>query len=222
MSVSDSTVQAAIIGAGVTIVISFVSGFFAWRKWQVEKRKLDLEIEQLQAALKKPTDNRIDITEIRKGLETIGKRLLQQAFRPDIIVAFNRSGVAIAGMLAPNLQVDEIVSISRVPKEAGSRATVSKRTYAVGELIRLIPEKWRGKKILIVFMLMDTGNTIEDSLRHMTKEGVAYNEEVLQVATMYITSGAKNRWPNAIYAHEAMDRSILKRLPWIADDYDFV
>lgn len=219
MNLQDPTIVSAIIGALAVLIPALFAGMFGLRKWQEEKKKLNLEVRKLELEVKGPSDNHTSIEELRQGMLIIAKKLWQKNFRPDVIVSFNRSGTALAGMFAVNMKIDEILTISRHRDKSDNPSATAKRKYVVGELLNLTATKLRNKKILAVMMLMETGDTIEDGLQFLRREGITQD---IAIAAMYITSGARNRWPNVVFAYETNEpKSVLEKLPWV-DEYDFV
>jgi hypoxanthine phosphoribosyltransferase len=226
----DPTVIAACITAGVSLIGLISGGIFAVWKWIPERTKLNLENKKLSKEIEiiktskeiyPNSSDQIKIETIRQGLYIIENKLKEKAFKPDILVSFNRNGTVAAGMLAPNLKVDEIVAISRVPNNSTNRTSTSKKTYSTGNFIRLLSSKWQNKNILIIFMLIDTGETLSDGLTFLKNEGIQIDNPCIQVATVFITPGAINRWPNTIFAFDKANRDILEKLPWIYQDYDY-
>ena len=219
MNFQDPTITAAMIGLAAVLIPAFFAGLFGLRKWQEEKKKLKLEIQKLELEVKGPSGNRTSMEELRQGMLIIANKLWQKNFRPDVLVSFNRSGTALAGMFAVNMKIDEILTISRHRDRSDNPSTTAKRKYVVGELLNLTATKLRNKKILIVMMLIETGDTIEDGLLYLKRDGITQN---IEIAAMYITSGARNRWPNIVFAYETNEpKGVLEKLPWV-DEYDFV
>jgi hypoxanthine phosphoribosyltransferase len=219
MNSQDPAIVSAIIGASALLVSAFIAGIFQLRKWREEKKKLNLEIKKLELELRGPVNNRSSMEELCEGMRIIARKLWQKDFRPDVLVSFNRSGTALAGMFAVNMRIDEILTVSRHRDQSNSQLAAAKRQYVVGELLNINAPRLLNRKILAVMMLMETGDTIEEGLRFLEREGITQNVEI---AAMYITPGAKNRWPNVIFAYETNEpKGVLEKLPWV-DTYDFV
>ena len=208
----DSQILSALITALVAIVVFFI-------RQQYEKKKHDLEIRKLEAELQNSQHNNTRMDDIRKGMNIIAAKLLKKNFRPDIIITFNRSGTALAGMFAVNMKIDEIISITRHTGSVISNTSGNSREApAVGEYLKLNPSKLRDKRILVLMMLNDTGATVEDGIKYLHNHKIT---QEVEIASMYVTHGTMKRWPDMIYAFETTDPSgVLKNLPWI-EEYDF-
>jgi len=158
--------------------------------------------------------------QIRRGLNVISTALRDQKFSPDVIVTFSRSAAAVAGMLAVNLGVEEIVSITRQRSEVTKGEKVRTFNYKVGSLIELNADQLNRKKILILSMVIDSSNTLNLGLDYLKTQGITAD---FRVATIYISPVARARWPDTIFASEVSNtRQICDELPWITSHYHYV
>jgi len=208
----DPTIIAAIIGlAGVLI------GFL------VTKKKYDLEVRKLESDLQNSVNKKTLIDEYREGMIIIAKKLVEKNFRPDIIITFTRNDTVLAGMYAPNMQIDDIISIPRHQESSPSNPSGDARqTLVVGKYLKLNSSELRDKRILVLRWLIDTGETHEDGIKYLRNQKIT---QEIELASMYVTPGALKRWPNMIYAFEITDtKGVFNNLPWKIgkEDYDFV
>jgi hypoxanthine phosphoribosyltransferase len=151
-------------------------------------------------------------------MNIIATKLWKKNFRPDVIITFNRSGTTLAGMFAVNMKIDEIISITRHQKKSAMNTSTLREAYVVGEHLKLNPITLKDKRILVLMMLIETGTTHEDGIRFLRNQKIT---QEIEIASMYVTQGALNRWPHIIYAFETADpKGVLRNLPWV-EEYDF-
>lgn len=164
------------------------------------------------------TRTRRSYRELRNGLRILMKQFRSQNFTPDIIIAFSRSGVTLAGMLSVNLGVEEIIAVTR---QKGSDPATKRPVYDVGSKVNVAGPDLEKRKILVLFLVIDSAETLKSGLNYLEKRGINVNS--VKIATFYISTGARNRWPDIVFAYESDDaRRVLSQLPWIVDEYHYL
>lgn len=78
--------------------------------------------------------------EVRRGLSIICRELRRKNYQPNLIIAFNRTGTVVAGMLAVNLAVQEVIGVSRRRKRTNNSQFTKKLEFDVGSLMKLDAE----------------------------------------------------------------------------------
>ncbi len=152
--------------------------------------------------------------ELKRGIKVILEFLHQKKYTPDIMVAFTRTSAVLAGMLSVNLSVEQLLVISRKTK-FNEDGLVEHREFEIGSEISLNKEEFSGKKVLIVFIAVETGTTLKDGLEFLRKQGLS---EKMEVVALYITPGARTAFPDVFAVYET-SRDITKGLPWIFGEY---
>ena len=135
------------------------------------------------------------LRELVRGLSIIGDKVRDSGYQPDVLIAFNRSGCVVAGMLSVRLGVQEVIAVGRHQKDLVHDH--EPRQFDVGTLMSLHAKKLLNRKPLITFLLMDTANTLREGLAWLKQGGV---EGDFPVATIYLTPSTKLSAPNAIFA----------------------
>jgi len=157
--------------------------------------------------------------DLRHGLKILSEKFNHEGYRPDIILAFNRTGSIFASMIATNMAVDRVVTIDRFRE----RSTPRPEGFTVGAFASLNAKAFRNKKILIVFMVIDTLKSLGEAREFLKSQGIDMEP---RVAALYINPGAVNRRPKhgIFFAFEdAKGRDKLSRLPWnLKDKHDYV
>jgi hypoxanthine phosphoribosyltransferase len=159
---------------------------------------------------------------IKNGMHKILSELKSQNIRPNVLVAFNRTGAAFAGMIGVNIGVQEIVTICKIRSEEKLASPRGKYKYSLSSIIELNDQRLKEKiNILIIFYVIDTARSLEQGLKYLSERGIEL--ENVRIATMFITPGARHRFPNVIYFKESSDsRDALHNLPWVIGDYNFL
>jgi len=222
-----SRIVAAGIGAVATALLALVGYVRSRRRWKLEVRQLELEVQKLELEIQGPQQSlprsasHVERMEkLSKGIRAIVRSLQDRRYRPDALIAFNRSGATLASMLAVNLKIDQVLLVPRARSTAPAAGSTTVKSYKVGELLTLKKDQLNSMKLLAVFMLVETTKTINDGKAFLASQGIT---APLELATMYITSGARNLLPDAVFAYETNDpRGVLDRLPWAIDGWDFV
>ena len=157
-----------------------------------------------------------DTVELLKGVRLVAEELDNLGFKPDVVVALSRSGCIFAGMLSVYLDVDEIVSFGRKRVQRPDHGSLDLQTaYEVGSMIRADPDSFRGKNILFVTYVVDTGETLDSTRDFLHSQCIDVDQVHTKVATVYINPGAKLHRSHVISAFETQDvNDVLDRVPW--------
>ena len=151
---------------------------------------------------------------IKRGVAEIEEHLKKKGFHPDIIVAFTRTSAVVAGMLAVRMKLPELLVVNRHPI---SNDQTKSRTFRVGDGISLDAAKFRGRKVLVVSYLIETGSSLECGIEFLRSQEIP--TEDIKIVSLYATPGAHHRFPN-IYAVHETSKEVLQNLPWIDGVYD--
>ena len=131
---------------------------------------------------------------LRKGLSGITRALSSK--RPDLIIAFNRSGGIIAGMLAANLR-DSANREDMGPQVIVLNRCRSGDRWQIGSLADLDASQIEGKRVLIAFMVILGGGTLEAGLDYLENMGIkarqGIKDGIWQIASIYITPWSRGR-----------------------------
>jgi hypoxanthine phosphoribosyltransferase len=163
-----------------------------------------------------------DVDDIRDGLHKLRSELLRKKFVPDIIISFTRSASILAGMLATDHKL-AVRHLLTIPRSVDYRDRAPQR-YIFGEVIEsLNPAYFIGKKMLIVFFHIDTGEGLRTGLEFLERQGVDLEKVHIQVCTLFVTPRAIQRQRNIIFAIEdAAARERLKQMFWVLGEYDYL
>ena len=158
---------------------------------------------------------------IKRGIKQLLQKLKDQNFVPDVLVAFSRSGATVAGMISVNLGIQELLVISRKLIDSKKVKQNSTDRFLFTPYTKLNPEELNKRKLLVVFMVIDTADTLKAGLDFLKDHEI--NVENVQVATICISPGARRRWNNVIFSYETTKiESFLDHLPWIIEGYHHI
>lgn len=121
-------------------------------------------------------------------------------FKPDVILAIARGGMTLGHFLAEALEMRELYSLNSIHYEETHKLDTIK--------IFNVPDLTNAKRVLLVDDIIDSGETMIEIKRILTK---AYPNLTLQVATVFYKEGALLR-PDFV-AREAKE--------WIEFFWDF-
>lgn len=158
---------------------------------------------------------------ISRGIKKILNQLKSDNYMPDLLVSFSRSGTIASGMIAINLGVQELLVFSRRLIDSRDIKNSATEKFSFSPYSKINKEEINAKNILIVFMVLDTAETLRVGLEYLNEHGI--DTKVSKIATICISPGARQRWPNIIYAHETANiKSFLENLPWLAGTYHHI
>lgn len=158
---------------------------------------------------------------IRRGIRKILQIIKKDNFMPDLLISFSRSGAVASGMLSVNLGVQELLVFSRRLIESGDNKNIATEKFSFSPYSQVNKEEVNKKKTLIVFMVLDTAETLRVGLEYLKEHGI--NTEDVKIATFFISPGVRQRWPDIIYAYEIANiKAFLDNLPWLSDKYHHV
>jgi hypoxanthine phosphoribosyltransferase len=163
-----------------------------------------------------------NVDDIRDGLLKLRYELSREKFIPDVIVSFTRSASILAGMLATDHKL-AVRHLLAIPRSVDDRDRAPRR-YVFGEVIeRLNPKYFLGKKVLIVFFHVDTGEGLNTGLEYLEQQGVALVKDNIRVCTLFATPRGIQRHPHLIYAYEdSSARERLNQMFWVIGSYDYL
>lgn len=102
-------------------------------------------------------------------------------FAPDVIVAIARGGYVPARLLADYLGVTALTAVRVVHYAAGARRQRQAR------LVEPLPVRVRGRKVLVVDDVADTGDTYVVACRHLARAGPA----AIRTAALHTKHGSR-------------------------------
>lgn len=155
-----------------------------------------------------------------------------RSYRPELIIAFNRSGAVVAGMLAVNLrdinnEEDKgppVIVLNRCLKYSPQRIA---EFFEVGSIVKQLEiDEIRCKKVLLTFMLIDGGHTLDAGFAYLERQGIKPRDQMkegkLRIATLYINPTTRARIQKGygndsiVWAHETpAGRAALDQAPWL-------
>ncbi len=118
--------------------------------------------------------------EVEDWTLSLAKKVLSSGFKPEAIVAIARGGLCVARILADALDVNHIYSFK--VEHWGDTATIT-RNEAV--ILQPLTEEVRGKSVLLVDDIVDTGKSLLVGLRHVRERGA---KEVKTAAMQWIVN----------------------------------
>ncbi len=135
----------------------------------------------------------------------LADKIIEAGFRPDIVVAIARGGFVPARIVCDFLGIGELASIRIKHYSAGA----AKNQYA--RLVAPLNVEVRGRKVLIVDDIIDTGDTLQLALDHIRSHGPAavktailiHKEVCSFAADFYAKRMVKWRW--VIYPWAVME-----------------
>jgi hypoxanthine phosphoribosyltransferase len=158
---------------------------------------------------------------IKKGIKKILQKVKELNLAPDLIVSVSRSGATAAGMIAVNLGVQELLILSRKLTNSSNNKPVCGDKFLFTPYTKLNSNELNSKNILLVFMVIDTAETLRTGLEFLKAQGM--DTKRIHIATICISPGSLKRWPNIISAYETSNiKNFLDNLPWIIDEYHHV
>ncbi len=165
------------------------------------------------------------IDDIRKGISTLQERINGLPNKPDIIIAFNRTGGVAAGMLSVQAKTN-IEQVLVVPRQRREPPPPGHR-YIVGEPIARLNTDWfKGKTVAIAAFLVDTWETISDGLAFLSSKKVTFEGCDTPVFTVFATPRAVKSTPSGLKLFYAIEdenaRQKLNQLPWVLKEYGYV
>lgn len=157
------------------------------------------------------------IDDICRGLLILEARLKEQGHHSCVFVAFDRTGSAFASMLACHCGEQQVLTLNRYKETAFDDE--GKQRLIVGEGVTIDSKIFDQHPLVVVCFHISTGNTLEAGLRYLKQQ----NCQPKAIVTLYITPGAKARWPQVIdvIVHPS-NAETLARLPWVKGPYKHV
>jgi hypoxanthine phosphoribosyltransferase len=153
---------------------------------------------------------------IKSALKKIIGELQRRDFKPDLIMSFNRSGAIAAGMLAGNLAIDNLIVVTRQRLEGTGRQLT--RLFEVPDIFDIDALNLSEKNILVVFMVITTGETYDAATRFLLEHGA--EPENIAVATILIKPELAKKRSDIIFGYERANPSqFIETAPWIFSPY---
>ena len=102
--------------------------------------------------------------EIDEMLNKIAERVKESGFKPDVILGVSKGGIIPAAILSDRLGVDSDIIGVRYYKSIG-------RVMRRPEILRHVSIGLRGKRVLVIDDVADTGHSLQLVVRYVRKRG---------------------------------------------------
>ncbi len=140
-------------------------------------------------------------------------QLTERGIKPDLLIAFDRSGGMIACMFSVHIRLQSVLVLPR------NRLQSTNRMVSIGEGIQIDGEKFKNQCVVIVTYHMSTGDTLDAAMLYLSSQKV----NPAAIISLYITPGARVRYPALLFAYEHPSNcETLNRLPWIDGKYIYL
>lgn len=143
--------------------------------------------------------------QIEEMSDELGEKIKASGFQADYIIGIAMGGLIPLYLVAKQLDIDTVLTISASSYEKEEQKEL-KITY--------LPEAdLRGKKILLLDDIADTGNTIKGVSEAVTSK---YNISELKTATLVVNKSRCKSFPD-FYAFEEPSEWVV--FPWEKEDF---
>ena len=155
---------------------------------------------------------------VRLGIDSLINKFTGKGFLPDIIFGVGRSGSIVGATLAANLGHCPFVGLDVQHKKGSARRLVKPNGP-----ISFSIDKLDGKKVLVVFGNLRTGQTFRAVRKYLTSQGV--NRKQLSYATLFLHPDAPvmpEKLPLYFAYKRAVDEKHWSATPWhIREEYEY-
>ena len=153
------------------------------------------------------------VQEIKIGMKFLEAQLTERGIKPDLLIAFDRSGGMFACMFSVHIRLQSVLVLPR------NRLQRTNRMVSIGEGIQIDGEKFKNQCVVIVTYHMSTGDTLDAAMLYLSSQKV----NPAAIISLYITPGARVRYPALLFAYEhPSNRESLNRLPWVDGKYIYL
>ncbi|MEO1260028.1 MAG: hypothetical protein AAFZ15_14640 [Bacteroidota bacterium] len=157
------------------------------------------------------------MNEIIEGVKILHEKLKYASFKPDIIMSFSRSSQIIGGMLAANFDDVEVINIPKKSVEVGN--IIKHKMIVYGNGMKLTPEYYADKKILIVYMAINRGRGLEKAMDYLWGLDIKGD---FKVATIYMGNMSREIFQDILYFKEIENfKNTFNNFPWVIEQYHF-
>ncbi len=118
----------------------------------------------------------LDWEELYWDVFELARKIKRDKFKPDILIAIARGGWVIGRILSDLLEVSEVGGLT-IRFYKGVEETMNKPA-----IVQPLVQDIRGKKVLLVDDIVDTGETLRLALEHVSGKGA----EVIKSAAPYV------------------------------------
>ena len=138
--------------------------------------------------------------------KALAKKIKASRFKPDLILAIEKSGVPVAEVISRELgiKVESIIinrSISKKKREGRTPKALAEviKLFQQPKVIKSESSSLKGQRVLIVDNSISSGKTIELARKTLMNRGV--NAGSIQVASLYYLKGKKKISPQFYLTH---------------------